>query len=226
MLHYKNLTIIGTSHIARASIKEVIEILEREKPEFIALELDEQRLHSLFSKEKRNNLEVLKALGVKVFLLNLLGSYLQKKLGNLVGVAPGSEMKKAAIIAKKQKSKLVLIDQDVRITLKKLLKIPRKEKWRIFTDSLKGMIKKEERIAIDLTQVPKKDFILDILKRIKERYPSIYQVLIEDRNIHMGKSLYTLMTQFPQEKIIAIMGAGHEEGVLLEIQKNEKLSAH
>ena len=44
-LKYKNLIIIGTSHIAKQSLEEVQRTIEKEKPEIIALELDKKRLY-------------------------------------------------------------------------------------------------------------------------------------------------------------------------------------
>ncbi|MBI2110457.1 TraB/GumN family protein [Candidatus Woesearchaeota archaeon] len=222
MLAYKNLTIIGTSHIAVESIKEVTSFIKEKKPNIIALELDKPRFFSLMQQKKGSKFSLLKEMGIKVFLLNLIGAWVEKKLGKLVGVSPGSEMKKAALLAKKQNAKIMLIDQDARITLKKLTQIPAKEKYRIFSDILKSRFKKEEKIKIDLRKVPEKEFIKTILKKIEERYPTVYKVLIKERNEFMAKNLYKLITQFPEEKIVAIVGAGHEEELIHDIKKYEK----
>ena len=51
-MKYKNLTIIGTSHIAKQSLDEVKDAIEGEKPDIIALELDKQRLYALMQAKK------------------------------------------------------------------------------------------------------------------------------------------------------------------------------
>jgi len=51
-MEYRNLTIIGTSHIARESIEEVRNTIFKEKPDIIALELDRKRLYALMHKKK------------------------------------------------------------------------------------------------------------------------------------------------------------------------------
>ena len=43
MIKYKNLAIIGTSHIAIESIKKVEEMISRQKPSTVAIELDKKR---------------------------------------------------------------------------------------------------------------------------------------------------------------------------------------
>jgi len=222
MLVYKNLTIIGTSHIAIESIKEVTSFIKEKKPGIIALELDKPRFFSLMQQKKGSKFSLLKEMGIKVFLLNLIGAWIEKKLGKLVGVSPGSEMRKAALLAKKQNAKIMLIDQDARITIKKLTLIPAKEKYRIFLDILKSRFKKDEKIKIDLRKVPEKEFIKTILKKIEERYPTVYKVLIKERNDVMAKNLYKLITQFPEERVVAIVGAGHEEELVHDIKKYEK----
>ena len=52
-MKYLNLTIIGTSHIARQSLQEVTATIEKEKPDIIALELDKRRFYALTHKVKR-----------------------------------------------------------------------------------------------------------------------------------------------------------------------------
>lgn len=226
MLKYKNLTLIGTSHIALESIKEVTKTIKEIQPQIVALELDRARFLALIEENKASKLAILKQLGIKAFLLNLIGAYIEKKLGKLVGVSPGSEMKKAALIAREQKAEIILIDQDVRITLKKLTKIPFKEKLRIFTDIIKGFITRKVEIKIDLTKVPNEKTIRMVLKKIKERYPIVYKFLIKERNEYMAKHLYKIMTKYKEERIVAVVGAGHEKSLIEEIKRYEKNKIH
>ena len=129
----------------------------------------------------------------------------------------------AAKLAKKHKIKIVLIDQDISITLKNLSKeITRKEKWRFIADLFKAGFTKENRITIDLTKVPEEDFIKKIIKQVKDRYPSFYKVIVKDRDKVMAKNLYTLISNNKDEKILAIVGAGHEKDMLKEIKRYEK----
>ena len=44
-MNYNNLIIIGTSHIAKQSLKEVNDMFENENPDIIALELDRKRIY-------------------------------------------------------------------------------------------------------------------------------------------------------------------------------------
>jgi len=218
---YKNLTIVGTSHIARESILEVKNFILNNKPEIIALELDKKRLIALFDKRKLK-LNNIKDIGIKGFLINLIGAYIEKKLGKLVGVSPGDEMKLAVNLGKEYNAKIALIDQDISITLKNLMKrITLKEKLRIVIDIFKGFIlRKSDMEPFDLRKVPKEELIVKLIGQVKERYPSIYNVLIKERNEHMAKGLYKIINDNKDKKILAIIGAGHERGVYEILQRN------
>ena len=145
---------------------------------------------------------------------------LKKKLGKLVGVAPGSEMKKAISLAKKHKMKIALIDQDIEITLKRFSKsLTWKEKWNFIVDIVKAVFLREKAIEFDLTKVPDKKIIKKLIGKVKERYPNIYKVLIEERNVVMERNLKNIMEQNEDKKILAIIGAGHEEDIINLIKK-------
>lgn len=215
MKRYKNLTIIGTSHISIQSIKEVKEVILKEKPEIVAIELDKSRFITLMNnKREKLKLKDIFHIGLKGYLFNLAGAWIENKIGNLVGVSPGSEMKIAVITARSIKSSIVLIDQDIRVTLKRLSNgITWKERFRFFNELIISLLfKRKQKFPFDLKKVPEEKIIKKITLQMKERYPSIYRVLIKERNDIMAKRLYTLMTN--KKSIVAIIGAGHESDII------------
>ena len=52
----ENLTIIGTSHIAKQSIEEIKNSVAETKPDIIALELDNKRLYALIHEKKSSGI--------------------------------------------------------------------------------------------------------------------------------------------------------------------------
>ncbi len=218
MNRYRNLTIVGTSHISIESVKQVESILTTKKPSIIALELDYLRFNALvYDKKRKLSLTDINKIGFKGFLFNLIGAWVEKKLGKLVGVKPGSEMKKAVEIAYQQKIPIALIDQDISITLKKLSKeITWKEKLRFILDILRSPFSKE-KIKFDLTKVPNEEIILKLKQKLKTSFPTVYKILVDERNTIMAKCLYTLMHN--NKSVIAIVGAGHEKDIISIIKK-------
>ena len=219
---YKNLLIIGTSHIAKQSLDEVKQAIEDEKPEIVAIELDKRRLYSLINKKKEKiKLYNILKIGVKGFIFSLIGAWAEKKLGDYVGVSPGSEMKQAIRLAKKYNMKLALIDQDIEITLKRLSKtLTWKEKWNFFVDIIKAVIFRKKEVDFDLRTVPSKEIITKLIDKVKIRYPNIYNVLVKERNEVMAKNLVKLMKSNEDSKILGIIGAGHEEEMIDLIKKS------
>jgi len=222
MLTYKNLILIGTSHISKQSIEQIKTTISKEKPNIIALELDNLRFHALIKKKKKKiKLKNFKKIGLTGFIFNIIGALVEKKLGKLVGVSPGSEMLAAIKLAKKDKIKIFLIDQDIRITLKKLSKsMSSREKFNFVIDFLKSIIFKQKIKEMNLEKVPDKKTIQELKKQFRKRYPKTYKILVTDRNSVMAKNLNKIINQDLNKKVIAIVGAGHQEDIL-KLLKNE-----
>lgn len=221
-MRYRNLTIIGTSHIAEQSIKRIEKTIEEQKPGFIAVELDRDRFFALLhEKERGPGLGDIGKIGFKGFLFSLISAYVEKKLGSKVGVKPGAEMLAAIKLAKKHKIKIALIDQDIRITLQKFSKaLTWREKFRFVADIFNSIFFRKREMKklglekFDLTKVPEKKTVKKMIGFVKKRYPNIYRVLIKERDEIMAKRLKLLMKQNPEEKIVAVVGAGHEERIM------------
>lgn len=218
-MKFRNLMLIGTSHISKQSLKEVREAVESFKPEIIAIELDKRRVIALTQKNKNARgprLRDIRRIGLKGFIFSLIGAWVEKKLGKMVGVAPGSEMLTAIKLAKKNNIPLALIDQDIEITLKRFSQeLTWKEKWHFVEDIFKAVVlRKKEELGFDLAEVPSNDIIKKLIDKVRFRYPSIYKVLIEERNIVMAKNLNTLIEKNPEKSILGIIGAGHEEEII------------
>jgi pheromone shutdown protein TraB len=222
---FKNLTLLGTSHVAIESVKQAQDIILSKQPRIVALELDKGRFLSLMQKKKREKVSfrMIRRFGVKGFLFSLIGAWIEEKIGKMVGVSPGSEMKIAAITAAKIKADIALIDQDIRITIKHLFKyITWKEKLRFIGDIIKGIIlRKSEVEQFDLRKVPPEKIIKELLKKTKKRYPGFYKALVQERNVYMAKNLYKIMNKYKEEKIVGLVGAGHEKEMISLIKKEE-----
>lgn len=216
-----NLTIIGTSHIAKQSINEIKKAIEENKPDIVAVELDINRASALLHGEKnRVSLADMSKIGLKGYLFVKIGQYIQQKLGNEVGISPGSEMKIALKLAQKNKSEVSFIDQPIETTLKNFSKeLTWKEKGRFVVDLVIGIIfpkKQAQKLGLDkfdLSKVPAQEVIAKMMNSLKKDYPSVYKTLVEDRNKYMVEQLVKLMRTDPNKRILAVVGAGHKEGM-------------
>ncbi len=208
----KDIIIIGSSHISRDSAIEVKKTIKEIKPDFVALELDKQRIRALISgKEEQPSIKLIKHIGFGGYLFLKIGKFIEKKLGNIVGTKPGIEMKQAIKSAKEHNCKIALIDQNIQITLKKLSKEFKIRQ--ILKDIIKSLFKKK-KLLFDIRKVPSDEIIEKYMLEVKKNYPGIYKVIVEERNQYMADQLFNLKQYFPDAKIVAVVGAGHKKGMI------------
>ena len=216
-----NIKIVGTSHISKESHTLIAKAVEEFKPDIIAVELDrnrflalqEQDLHK--TKPKGPSIGDIRKLGLTGFLFMLLGRWAQKKLGDVVGVEPGTDMKEAIKICKREKLILGLIDRDITITMQRLSKkFSFREKMRVLWDVISAPFSKK-RVTFDLTKIPKDELIIKLISELKDRYPSLYEVLIDERNKFMAKKIFRLSKE---KKVLCVIGAGHKEGLIKDLE--------
>jgi len=220
MIKYKNLYLLGTSHISKESVRAVENSILKIKPSVIALELDKKRFSILKMKNQRKfSIKDIKNFGLRAFLLNFIGAWFEKKMSKRVGTKPGGEMKKAIELAEKKKIKIELIDQDIKYTINRLMDtVTRREKIRFIIDLIAG--KKTD--YFDIKKVPGQRDIKKIISKLKQDYPSFYLTVVKERNEFMAKRLYMLMSKFSEGRILGVIGAGHENAIVGEIKSLEK----
>jgi pheromone shutdown protein TraB len=225
-MEYKNLTIIGTSHISQESVDIIKASFKKIEPDIVAIELDNMRLYALLNDAKPSyRLSSIKDIGLQGYLFALIGSVIQKKLGSIVKLNPGEDMLTAAKLAIDNKIPIALIDQDIRITLKKFSKeFSWREKLNLVADFFKGIFF-PNKINIDLSKVPSHQLIETAMRHLKDRYPHLYKVLVLERNQIMSRKLFVIMHKNHEKKIIAVVGAGHEREIL-EMVKQRELQLH
>ncbi len=219
----KQIVLLGTSHIAEESIRAIDAARVKYKPDLIAVELDTGRLDALLHHRKQAPFfQLIARVGVTGAVFALIGSYVQKKLGSKVGVLPGADMLAAVRLAHKNKLPVFLIDQPLEATLSHFSRaFTFREKLRLMGDLFLALFFPEQQIKkyglahLDLSRVPPQKLIARMVRKIKKHYPSLYQVLIAERNQHMVYQLVRLAHQYPDKNILAVVGAGHVEGMRL-----------
>ena len=113
MIHVddREFIIVGTAHISRESADLVREVIEKERPDCVCVELDAQRFEALSQKGKFRELDIKQVIRTKqlaALLANLLLASYQKKLGVQLGITPGTELLEATEVAKEKGIRTVL----------------------------------------------------------------------------------------------------------------------
>lgn len=206
--------LVGTSHIARQSTRRIRDAARDFQPDAFAVELDRNRLAALVQGERPSySPRLVRVIGVRGYLFALLGSFVQRRLGRIVNMAPGSDMLAAVNLAKEGGKRLVLIDQDIRVTLQRLNK---SLGWREFLQFCKDLwegVVHRKRYAFDLSKVPEERLVVELLSLFRKRYPRPYRALVGERNHHMARALRQYHQLNPEEKVLVVVGAGHAPGM-------------
>jgi pheromone shutdown protein TraB len=117
-----SITVVGTAHVSHESVEEVNETIDRERPDIVAVELDETRYKRLKG-ETPDDLEagdLISGKTVYQFLAYWMLSYVQARLGDRFDIEPGADMMAAIEAAERNGSGVALVDRDIQLTVRRL----------------------------------------------------------------------------------------------------------
>ncbi|HPU37635.1 MAG TPA: TraB/GumN family protein [Methanothermobacter sp.] len=211
----EHLKIIGTAHVSKKSIEEVKEIIRTEKPDVVAVELDIGRYQKLMKQklglqedEQFSIKDILKGENIGLFLVTGLLTYLQNRIGDDLGVKPGSEMLAAIEAAEEIGARIALIDRDINITMQRIMdSMSLVEKLKFSFNILASFFKKDE--IDDIENLKSEDTLQEVMEYFKDISPKAYHVLVDERDAYMAKRLL----EIPEDNVIAVVGAGHKKGI-------------
>jgi pheromone shutdown-related protein TraB len=209
----REVILVGTAHISAESVALVREVIERERPDCVCVELDERRFDALSQTNRWEGLdlrEVIKNRQLATLLLNFLLSSYQKRLGGQLGVMPGSELLEATRVAQEHGIDIQLSDRDVRITLRRAwssLSFWDKNKLlaTVFTAAFDAPEMSEE----ELRRIRQKDVLSELMGELGRAMPTLKRVLIDERDGYLAQKI----REAPGKKIVAVVGAGHVAGM-------------
>ena len=215
--------IIGTAHISRQSSELVQEVIEKEKPDCVCVELDSQRYKALSEKNKWESLNiktVIKEKQLTTLFINIILSSYQKKLGEKLGVMPGTEMLMAVETAKNLNLKIALCDREIRITLRRAWNsMSFWHKFKLFSSGFAGLLDKTELTEEKLLELKEKDVLSEMIEELGKTLPVLKKVLIDERDIYLS----TKIKEAIGNKIVAVVGAGHVKGICRELENRRNI---
>jgi len=219
-----NIILVGTAHISKDSVEEVKNVIEKYKPDIVAVELCKRRHEAITKKDQWENTPVtslLKSNNAYLMLAQTFLASIQRRLGKEYGVEPGSEMVAALNEAKKANLKVALIDRDISITLKRAWKkMGIREKFRLTWEFLKAILgyDEEELEELDLKELMNQDVISSMMEEFGEMAPSASTVLIHERDAYISKKI---LDESKKGKVVAVVGAGHLKGIQNYLEKKK-----
>ena len=207
--------IVGTAHVSQHSVDEVRTAIEEYKPDVVAIELDPSRFAAL--KRQARDPTVNDVLEVKNFnslLVQWLLAYLQRKIGFDVGVEPGAEMKAAIEEAEKRGIPIALVDRDIRVTLLRFWNsLGFFEKIKMFWALVISIAEVDRGEQIDIESLKQQDIIDMVMEEFRLFSPNGARALIDERDAFISHQLVLLKVQRPEGRVLAVVGAGHRQGI-------------
>ncbi|WP_135828827.1 TraB/GumN family protein [Halorussus halobius] len=113
--------LVGTAHVSADSVDEVREVVDAERPDVVAVELDEGRYRQMQG-EVADDLEpadLLEGNTVFQFLAYWMLSYVQARMGEQFDIEPGADMQAAIEAAEGVGSEVALVDRDIQTTIQR-----------------------------------------------------------------------------------------------------------
>lgn len=221
----KELILIGTAHVSRQSAEQVKEVIERERPDSVCIELDEQRYQSVMDSNKYKETDIFKVIKDKkatFLLMNLAISSFQNRLAKQFDIKPGQEMIQGIESAKEIGANLVLADRNIQITFSRIWgNLGLSGKAQLLNAIFFSIFSKETISEDELEKMKSQDTLNAALAEFTEAFPKLKTPLIDERDQYLAQKI----KDAPGNKIVAVLGAAHVQGITKEIHKEHDLKA-
>ena len=203
------LILVGVGHVFDIG-KKIENIIEKELPDAVAVELDKIRVAALQSKD-------ITKIKNKNFLYSLLAR-VQEVIAKKFNGHAGNEMLVAINTSNKIGVPVFYIDMESKIMINKLWNILSiRERISLLFSIFLSIFVRKEKIEKEIRSF--EDNSMEFLKKIEESFPKLKHILIDERNEYMSEKLKKLSDI--HHKIVAIVGEGHILGLsgLLECEE-------
>jgi pheromone shutdown-related protein TraB len=212
-LHGKQILLVGTAHISSDSVEEVRQAIREEKADHVCVEIDAGRFATMTEKQSWEKLDIIKVLKEgKGFLMlaNLVLASFQRRMGKDLGIIPGEEMKAAVDEAQIDGIPYSFCDREVQTTLRRAWS--RSNLWnksKLLATLLASTMSNEKLSAEEIEKLKDKSVLDEMMAQLASYLPSVKEVLIDERD----RFLATKIFQAPGSRIVAVVGAGHCDGI-------------
>ncbi len=219
----KDIYLVGTAHVSQKSVTEVEMTIRALQPDTVAVELCPPRHKAMTQRDQWQKMDIVKVIKEKkaLFLLTqLILSAFYRRLGKQLGVQPGAEMMAGITEAEAINAELVLADRPIEITLKRVWGyLGIWQKMKMIFHLLSGVIFSEEIDKEMVDDMLEEDQLENLLAEFTAGFPGVKRRLIDERDIFLAQKL----REAPGKTIVGIVGAGHIEGIVREIETETPL---
>lgn len=219
----KEILLIATAHVSKTSVDQVKEVIEKEKPDAVCIELCEGRYQTLSKKDKWENMDIVQVIKNKkamLLLTNMIMSSYQKRIGEKLGIEPGKEMMQGIESAKEVEAELVLADRNIQTTFKRIWSnMGLGGKFKLIMQVILSAFSDEEITEEDLEKMKTEDMLESALNDLSMSFPELKESLVDERDQYLANKIKNA----PGSKVVAVLGAAHVPGVKREMFKTQDM---
>ena len=212
--------LVGTAHISQESADLVRQVISREQPDCVCVELDTQRFTALSEGTRWDGLdlkEVIRKRQLSALLANLILASYQKRLGGQLGVTPGTELLEATKVADEHEIPVALCDRAVRVTMLRAWRSTSfVRKFWLLSMLISSMFDSTRVSEDDLRDIRKKDVLTELLNELGAMFPALHKVLIDERDRYMAEK----MRQCEGDRVVGVVGAAHVSGIVQALERS------
>jgi len=217
----KEIHVVGTAHVSRASVAEVEGVIEAIRPDTVCVELDELRYRSLVDPEYWRALDVAGVIRegrVGVVLASVALASIQKRVGDKLGIRPGAEMLAAARRAEALGARLILADRSIQVTFQRTwhnLGTINRLKLLAFLVMAPLSSIEEDIDAEAVERLKEEGSMHDMMAEFARAMPQVKEPLIDERNQY----LMSMVREAPGQRVVAVVGAAHVSGMVADFDR-------
>ena len=207
------LRILGTAHVATASVEAVREQIETYQPKVVGVELCQTRHDALVEGrrlDKEGLRRVIKEGKAPMVLIQAMLSAEQRRMGLNEGQEPGAELLAAVQTANEAGLEVALVDRDIQVTMRRAWKKMKwKERFRLLLSLFVEEEDEEEEMDLD-DLLSDSDLLSSMMDELKQFSPGAGEALIDERDQYIAEKIMQSKTE---EKMLVVVGAGHLKGI-------------
>jgi len=206
--------LVGTAHVSRKSVEEVREMILATRPDTVCVELCATRHAALTDDTRWRSIDAASIVGegrAGFVLATLALQSFQKRMGDKLGVRPGAELLAACDAAREVGAEVVLADRDAQITLRRAWANLGLAKRLVLGAGLFASALGTDAIEeADIEALKERKHVSDVMGELGRRLPEVKVPLIDERDSYLASGI----EESPGATVVAVVGAGHVEGIL------------
>lgn len=217
MVTQGSITFVPSVHFSPTHRRRIRETIRDEKPDLVAVELDEQRFERLERSDRPTPAELAQELPPATAAVYTTLRTIQRTVVRLYGLDPDrTDMETAIETAAELDIDVALIDDPIAETLSEL---SNRIGWVTFPETFLRMQRTGPRaqadqfelLALPFQEIDSGDDVQPVIDQLRRLLPDVAEVLIDRRDRAMARRLHRLRRD--GHDVVAVVGAGHHNGI-------------